>query len=587
VATPLRTDAATQYPAVSDEVTRHLSAAVHVDEDFADEIVEEFLSEQRRAIPPSPGVDPVVVLAEALSARRRRVIRDAVVLLLLSGVLLFGWPVTMPWVITVGTGLAVYSVLRKQARRRRRDGIGIGSWILILLVGFLAYLVSSLLSVAVYLMWNWTDIFSGDLSGYGSYGSYGYYDYPDYSEESSHSTWAVLATVVTPLLLLALLAVLIVDRFRVNSLLRNRFPARRWPFAARAIPWPPPQPTWYADRLNLVAASSGQSNMRVHDGYRPFIGSGELVHAWSIAIQLRPLAGAVQQSLTPGAIYSAVRNEVLAMRRAGGLAPGGRLRLLHEGREAITSASMLLRNLHDPFARAVLPDPSLPPASWVEPEQIEQFEAQSPEWIRPYQCFRVEAWDKELVISTYLHVACDDETLYMEWNAFALNPIAPELRYDQMKMRREGYALWRGVLDFMALPGTLFQRARTLWRAGRDHYNAGRSSADVDSYDAPARYGARRSLREIAAANDAITYLQDVDSVRYVKLLERRSLAAVDHALRAHGLSTEEFAQQATTVVQSTVINGGEFSGVNVVGQGSNTVVGSVSNSDGPAAGKK
>jgi hypothetical protein len=43
-------------------------------------------------------------------------------------------------------------------------------------------------------------------------------------------------------------------------------------------------------------------------------------------------------------------------------------------------------------------------------------------------------------------------------------------------------------------------------------------------------------------------------AVRYRKLIERSTLAAIDHALRAHGLSTDEFTEQGMAVLAATLI---------------------------------
>ena len=84
------------------DATRHLGAAAHVDDAFADEIITEFLTKPRRAIPPSPGLDPVVVLSEALAARRRRMLRDSVAIVLLIAIVVVGWPYSLVWVSVWG-----------------------------------------------------------------------------------------------------------------------------------------------------------------------------------------------------------------------------------------------------------------------------------------------------------------------------------------------------------------------------------------------------------------------------------------------------------------------------------------------------
>lgn len=65
-----------------DDTTRYLCAAAHLDPDYADAAVREYLVEPTRSIPPSPGVNSGVVLREAVAARTRGKIRDGLLLVL-------------------------------------------------------------------------------------------------------------------------------------------------------------------------------------------------------------------------------------------------------------------------------------------------------------------------------------------------------------------------------------------------------------------------------------------------------------------------------------------------------------------------
>ena len=73
-----RTDAtAANTTDTTDTTTRYLCAAAHLDRDFADTAIREYLVEPTRAVPPTPGLDAVAVLREAVAARSRCKIRDA------------------------------------------------------------------------------------------------------------------------------------------------------------------------------------------------------------------------------------------------------------------------------------------------------------------------------------------------------------------------------------------------------------------------------------------------------------------------------------------------------------------------------
>jgi hypothetical protein len=541
------------------ETTRQLAAAVHVDERLADELIDELLSRPRRAVPPSPGVEQVIVLSEALIGRRRRVLRDSLVLLLATVVMVALWPLSLSWPAGIGAGLLTLALVRGGRRSP-----SVGGWVLVTVLTCAAGLATALLSGG------WVTVGWGRPLGGAPTGV--------------ETVFALVAGAL-------LLAVLIADRMWVYGLLRNRF-GPGWYHLNPPVPWPPPPSAWYTRRLGLIARAGLPTNTHVHDGHRTFVGAGKLTASWSMAVQLRPTTqrptaqhptaamahptvanstgedpatryqgvlrtrrnGSAPPPLTPSTIYRAVVEEVLAMRSSDGLAPGQRMAGISYGAELLTSANALLAHAREPVGAAILPDPRLPPANHVDPALIDRLTDRPPEWVRPYLCLRIGGWQQELMTSAYLHAGCDDTTLYLEWNAYQLNPIRPEYRHGPM-VRHGG---WRVVPDAVGaavtVPGSVVARLRLLVRALAD---AGGVPARVDPLDPGRSYGARRSIREIAADRDTRSYLQDMDGVRNVKLLERKTLAAVDKALRAHGLCTDEFARQTATVITSSVVRGG------------------------------
>jgi hypothetical protein len=67
-----------------EDMTRYLSAAVTFNSDLAKNVIENILEEPYRAIAVTPGVDLVTVLKYALAENRRRIIRDTLLLIYLS-----------------------------------------------------------------------------------------------------------------------------------------------------------------------------------------------------------------------------------------------------------------------------------------------------------------------------------------------------------------------------------------------------------------------------------------------------------------------------------------------------------------------
>lgn len=501
-----------------EDITRHLAAAVHVVDRLADDLIDEFLRRPRRAIPPSPGVNPVIVLCEAMASRSRRVFRDVVVLALSAALMVGLWPVSLTWPAAVGAGLLTWTLARRNS--------SVGAWVLVALVTAGA----AVLTVDV------TTGRIGDLFG----------------RMPPNIAFGPVSTILmSGLLLIATF----VDRLYVHALVRDKFGPGWHRLPGYPVQWPPPKSAWYARRLELIARAMHAANTYVHDGRRMFVGAGKLTHSWTMAVQLKPdehrPANGTLAALTPSAIYRAVVNEVLLLRTSDGLVPGQRMACLTHGAVALTSAEALIAHASEPVGAAILPDRTQPPHSYIDPALITGMVDHPLEWIRPYLCFRVSGWQDEVVVSTYLHVGCDANTLYLEWNSYQLDPIRPEYRHELMRLRRGLPVLYEAVAAAATVPLSVASRLALLARAVGD--SSGIRSAD-DQLDIGPTFGARRSIREIAADNTSRTYLQHADGLRFRRLIERATLSAVDYVLRAQGLATDEFARQSMAVITSSVV---------------------------------
>lgn len=505
-----------------EDITRHLAAAVHVVDQLADDLIDEFLRRPHRAIPPSPGVNPVIVLSEAVASRRRRVVRDVIVLAVATALMVGLWPVSLSWPATIGAGLLTWTLTRR-AR-------SVGAWVLVTVMAAGA----GLLTVAV------TTGRIGDLFG----------------RMPGDIAFGPVSTILMGGLLLI---VTFVDRLYVHALVRDKFGPGWHRLPGYPVRWPPPKSAWYARRLELIARAMHAANTYVHDGRRTFVGAGKLTHSWTIAVQLTPdehrPANGVASALTPSAIYRAIVSEVLLLRTSEGLVPGQRMACLTHSAVALTSAEALVAHANQPVGAAILPDRSRPPHSYIDPALITGMVDRPLEWIRPYLCFKVSGWQDEVVVSTYLHVGCDANTLYLEWNSYQLDPIRPEYRHELMRLRRGLPVVLEAIAAAVTVPLSVVRRLSLLARAVGDA--SGIRSAE-DQLDIGPTFGARRSIREIAADTEPRTYFQHADGLRFLKLIERATLAAVDYALRAHGMDTAEFNQQAMSVITSNVVQPGD-----------------------------
>ncbi|TCC18279.1 zinc ribbon domain-containing protein [Kribbella speibonae] len=128
---PVEADVEPAADSPPSDATRYLCAAVQLNSQFADHVVRDILDEEFKAPPASPDVDLVPVILHAIAARKRHLVRDVLLTLLLASAV---WGVYSPryvvvllalalcWVVVVGeTLVATYGVVANDLRPERFD----------------------------------------------------------------------------------------------------------------------------------------------------------------------------------------------------------------------------------------------------------------------------------------------------------------------------------------------------------------------------------------------------------------------------------------------------------------------------------
>jgi len=532
-----------------DDTTRYLCAAAHMDPAFADGAIREFLVEPTRPVPAAPGVDATAVLAEAVAARTRRKLRDLAVILLLVGVVfLFPIEVLAGWVV-----LAIVLKLPAifTAAKKLTPGMVAGGVVVIAVLAIVLF-AGPLLE----------DLFGPD-DGY-SYGP----SQADVPESISDAT--VVGAVVLVALLLAVLAA---DRFAVWRHLATRF----WPNRlTRVQPWLRDRPLFqvspvrqltglrrYAEPHPTMAGSPSAGTpvqLVVYRGFVPFVGAGIPEDPWSIAVPLENLSDtAPAGELTTAALYAGINEEITSLRSARTLSPGGRLGELGIGELVIVAADELVDHLAEPAAADFLTAPGVAPFTMLRRERADAIRADPIEWARYYQCYQIETWDRDLVVTVFVHVAVGEGALYVEWTPCVLRPIKKKYRKIDAMSRSPLRPAARAALDLLALPASVPGRLVHLLSYLR---GLPRERGMVN----PDMYGSAASLRELAADRVVHNYFQLADVDRYVKMLEGRLIRAVSRMMRTAGYSPASFDAQAAAVVNNNVQIAGSVGGSVVVG---------------------
>ncbi|MEU8635837.1 hypothetical protein AB0C38_27030 [Amycolatopsis sp. NPDC048633] len=527
-------------PGSADDTTRYLCAASYLDHRYGTRAITEFLVEPTRPVPPSPGLDAGRVLTEAVRARARRKNYDGLLVLLMAVViglswdnpLLYGWIVLSVALVVVRAGKNRYGTERAFTPKT---------------LAVLAVAVVAALLLLVY----WDEIFSS-----GSRSSSRYYDPDLYAVTSGGDTARYVIGIV---LAVVVLMVVTFERWSLWNLLTTRFKR----FAPPAPDSGSLSGLFTEDfreqlgRFQRVDEFAG-APLVVYRGYKPFVGAGFRRDSWSMAIPLErdeddEREPEDRRELTTETLYEEIRGAIGDLRRSAALSPDRRLGSLTVTEAVFTPAAELVDHLGEAEAAAFLPDIGYPPHTRLSEADVERIRREPKEWARYYLCFQVETWDRDLVLTTFLHLAVDDTTLYVEWTPFMLPPVRAEYRAVD-KMRQESLRPFgQGLLTWLELPASVPGRIVNLASWIRQPR---REEGVLD----PERYGAADTLRELGSVNLFTDYFQLVDIERYEKIIESRLLPTIGKLLGDAGFSTAKFEEQAKVVIHNDITIGGDNS---------------------------
>lgn len=509
---------------VDDETTRLVTAAVHRHEQFCDALIREYLVEEVGAVPPSPGLDAVAVLRDAVAARARRRWRDAVVLVLLLALLVVDPVAVAGWTVLV---VAVRRRFPALSRMRRTTGLVAVPAAAVLITGLALVKAGTGIGVPM-----------GD-----------------------RTWWPVVALGV------ALLLVLGADRYVVHRFLKRRFQPRTFTadLAKSDSAWERRLRSGgqrrYAEQLARVAAAEersatavGQVDVIVHRGSEPFVGAG---------MDLAPAAFTVQRRKrsvepTPFDVYALHQHLATELRAPASDAD----RVLYRQQVMINTDALVLqvRRGTSDFAQRVLPDGDEPPLRHLPPVEAGAVAQDALPWARFYSCFRTESWSRNLAVSCYLHVTVRQGMVQFDLTSCVLPPIFGGLDEVDRVVRLGDGPVGTGAADLLALPLTVPARVRTVGRPLTPRTLRLRGIR-------PGRYGAGRSLREgISAGLEGKHWYEAHDARDMVAALDKWVLETTIDYLKDHGYDVSGLRRQVTTTINNRSINisGGHFVHTNI-----------------------
>jgi hypothetical protein len=534
------------FPADPTSATRHLCAGAYLDEVFRQQVLREVYHRPSRLVAPSYGYDLMPVLGHCLVARRLAILRDAAVCgLLLIAVLASRDAVVMAAVLLLllQIGSAAVRLLGDVGRALRARAEG--GWLRLLVRGFLVMVGAGLASWLVLLIAvaaKAPSVLAGVQSRAG-YGAPAPVAGPAPVDVAGPAAGLGAGAVLAVLLVGISMGFAAVRQTRLESLRSGR-------------PLTVPVRT---RRLDAIAAQHG--NTVVYSGFRPYVGSGEVLDTWSFALRLvrpAPDAGDVRQlgHLLAGAPGEhqrefaqppfAARDLVGHLRRHLGL-------LVPEGQAEEHVPGLTVEDrVFLSGSEVARPDLTTPP------DVVEALVRHPTTPARHHLSCQVVSWGGELVTTVHVHVAVQGRSLYLELTTTALGPCRDEYRILN-SVDGTGPVAWvRG------LTGALFGAPLVTARAP---LNLARSLADVlishgerqfDEVTATARgvdRGARVAVRELGTDGDMRNMTQLADVRKVHQLVERRVLAATLDFLDDRGIDTTEYRMRAASVLNVGVAN--------------------------------
>lgn len=521
----------------ANRATRHLCAGAYLDADYAHEVLRDVDAAHGRAVAPYMGADTAAVL---IHARRARVLNaaeaTALLIVFVFELCLAGTPVIqMLYVLLLWQWLRLLSKAEGEAPDVERTRKAVGKTLKIVTITFVALTVLTSITFMSIGRSVITDLFVGLMAGM-SLGSF------------------------LPPLLVLMIVVAVTGAVRGHLIARLRTA-------------PPPQPEFGTPAR---ARERQYARVTVYSGFDPFRDAGVRVRAFKFALDLRP-PGTDAPDPVENPAWPEFDVDTLIGHVAGFLAGLGG----DYGRFA--RIPDLRVDHHFVISGRDTPWPDLTDPPYETAVEIMRLPVGA---MRHYLKCQVISPDGEVAMTTYVHVALQGRTLYLEFSAHVMPPTRDDFHVFDVPWRTGATGVAIGAAQGISrLPSLLGRVPATLWRASSGSMDTARIKGGL----APVDVGAKASLRLLGAEPGFNDYFQWRDPNKYVTILERQLFVALIDFLRGR-VDLAELENRAMTIINNGVVNSGSGSTVNVGVAGSdnsgNTVgtVGTVhGNSGNPA----
>jgi hypothetical protein len=525
--------------------TRYLCAAAYLDPGYANDVIGELVA-THRAVAPSVDIDLGPIVRHCLQARRIALIRDAV----LTAVLVLG--LVLATAPTIG-------MLRGPSWQRRSAGAKIG-----IAAGAVAALLVVAGLIGLIVLVNGLRSLATTGSAAGSVGAAG-------------------AVGATFLIEFVLILIVVGTTVAVYTSVKYRTLSEQLRPDAGPFRFGRANPDVEARIAQVEAAQWG--NVTLYSGENPFIGTGRINRAWSVAIELDRARPAGQEMsaqpprrryvpVDPVELQQFIRDRLLKLNDPA-LPANERVSALTVEDHVVGEG---LRSWDGPLI-----DPAQKvPYSLARPEAIDALIRHPQAGMRYYQRLSVSdrgqavhsggqeviaGVDQEIAISAFVYVAVEGRMLYLQFVTTVLPPIHREYHIiDRLPKTSSGTFMTKVFLEtattmFGNLAGAPFMLYRTLRQIRREQRAFAAEVSSSDDY-LFGDVGVRQSVRQIGAAARPHTHIQVLDVIKYTHIIERMLTDTVFDFLRAKGVDTSAYVRAVGNIVNnSSVINYGTVNG--------------------------
>jgi hypothetical protein len=328
----------------------------------------------------------------------------------------------------------------------------------------------------------------------------------------------------------------------------------------------------------------GSSGLVYYSGYVPFVGAGHQLRAWSFAVLLDAArAGSLSALRPPTGPSRAPDADAPPTPAEPKPFTGEELTAYVEERltaHLLTEVAVSSQRLHGLevtrrlYAQANGPvQPDLATSAGIRAEAAAQEPSDHYNAAREFLAVRVGSWSQELVLTVFLNVDLKGRVLYTQLHAYQLMPIkAAYHEADRLPRGVNGRVL--GTLARKALAETLFGMVGAVVAAPlsllsllsrkRGAVGGVPSLADLDEQDQQyTDWGALTSIRELGSSAGYSHYFQQMDSAKYFKVIERRTLEVILDFLDHKDVDTTEFRARQAEVLNVGILQTGSGTIVN------------------------